>query len=140
MKVLFLSLFCSLPMLRHGEVERRVDLIELNHFHGEKGSHVYDQVIFWERIPATGKYRVQDWCLVEDQDVFHRRPRSYTPGVHTVAWFVNGKLLVVTSPLLKESWTQKDPEREDGKKWPIINRQSIKPVDLPPDDDVTGAR
>ena len=140
MKVLFLSLFCSVPMLRLGEVERRVDLIELNHYHDTQGIHVYDQIIFWERIPGNGKYRVQDWVLVEDQDTFHRRPRSYTPGVHTVAWLVNGKLLVVTSPLLKESWTQHDPERRDQAKWPIINRQSIKPVDLPPDDDVTGAR
>ena len=129
MQCLFLSLVLSLPVL--GAVERRVDLIELNHFYGQGGDHVFDQVIFWERAPGTGKYRVQDWVLVEDQDVFHRRPRSYVPGVHTVAWFVNGKLLVVTSPLLKESWTQIDPERRDQEKWPLINRQSIKPIDLP---------
>ena len=129
MQCLFLSLVISIPVL--GEVERRVDLIELNHFYAQGGDHVFDQVIFWERAPGTGKYRVQDWVLVEDQDVFHRRPRSYVPGVHTVAWFVNGKLLVVTSPLLKESWTQIDPERRDQEKWPLINRQSIKPIDLP---------
>ncbi len=140
MKVLFLCLLCSVPGLRPGVDQRNVDLLELNHYHDAKGVHVYDQVIFWERIPGNGKYRVQDWVLVEDQDYFNRRPRTRTPGVYEVIWHVNGKLLVITSPMLKESWTQVDPERRDQLKWPVINRNTIKPVVLPTDDDVSGAR
>ena len=45
-----------------------VALIELNHFYDQTGRHVYDQVIFYERAPETGRFQVRAWCLVEDRE------------------------------------------------------------------------
>ncbi len=56
-----------------GHVSESVDLIELNHFYDRQGRHVYDQVIFYERLASTGQYRVRAWCLVEDRESLNRR-------------------------------------------------------------------
>lgn len=106
-------------------LEENVDLIELNHFYDIKGSHVYDQVIFYESDPATGKFFVRAWCLAEDSyskenNWENRRPiRNYTNDLYEVYWNDTSSSKVVrrkiTSRLYRESWTQTDPERTNKK-------------------------
>jgi len=55
-------------------LSQSVDLIELNHKYAKEGKHTFSQVIFYERVPATGKYRVRDWVLVETQESLDRIP------------------------------------------------------------------
>ncbi len=95
-------------------VDEYVDLIELNHFYDQLGRPVYDQVIFYERAPETGRFQVRAWCLVEDRETLNRRPiRNHETQLYQVDWFDTDQRLLrkITSGLYRESWTQIDPER-----------------------------
>ena len=99
-------------------VDEYVDLIELNHFYDQLGRPVYDQVIFYERAPETGRFQVRAWCLVEDRESLNRRPvRNYETQLYQVDWFDTDQRLFrkITSRLYRESWTQIDPERTNKK-------------------------
>jgi hypothetical protein len=103
-----------------GCLTEQVDLIELNHFYDPQGRHVYDQVIFYNRHPATGKYHVRAWCLVEDRESLSRRPvYQVSTGLYRVDWLDSDQqvLRCVQSRLHRESWSHVDPERVDKKKY-----------------------
>jgi hypothetical protein len=113
-----LVLILSSPLKLATTVAESVDCIELNHFHDAKGCLVYDQVIFYERAPDTGRFRVRAWCLVEDREALNRRPvKNEETGVYRVDWYDSDKRLKrsITSRLYRESWTQVDPERANKK-------------------------
>jgi hypothetical protein len=97
-----------------------VDAIELNHSFDERGRLIYDQVIFWERTPATGRFQVRAWCLVDDSQVAHRRPLRNDNGLYECDVVDTNERLTrrIVSRLFRESWTQIDPEREDKKRHP----------------------
>ena len=98
--------------------EEYVDLIELNHFYDHQGRHVYDQVIFYEQSPETGRFQVRAWCLIEDRDNLSRRPmKNVETQLVQVDWFDKDQRLVrkITSRSFRESWTQIDPERANKK-------------------------
>ena len=98
--------------------EEYVDLIELNHFYDYQGRHVYDQVIFYEQPPETGRFQVRAWCLIEDRDNLSRRPvKNAETQLVQVDWFDNDQRLLrkITSRSFRESWTQIDPERANKK-------------------------
>lgn len=99
-------------------VDEYVDLIELNHFFDQQGRLVYDQVVFYERAPETGRFQVRAWCLVEDREYLNRRPvKNQETELYQVDWFDTDQRLLrkITSRLYRESWTQVDPERSDKK-------------------------
>ena len=109
-------------------VDEYVDLIELNHFYDQPGRLVYDQVIFYERSVATGRFQVRAWCLVEDREALNRRPiRNYVTDLVEVDWYDTDRRVLrrVTSRLYRESWTQIDPERADKKSHPEHLRVSL---------------
>jgi hypothetical protein len=117
-----LALLCvcaTVTGARTGSVEEFVDLIELNHFYDAHGAHVYDQVIFYERSPETARFQVRAWCLVEDRDLYTRRP-MWNPETKIVAvdWLDNDQRLLrkIKSKQFRESWTQIDPERADKRR------------------------
>jgi hypothetical protein len=98
-----------------------VDAIELNHFFDAKGRLVYDQVIFREWQPSTGRFHVRQWTLIDDRDPISKRPlKNEQTGIYSVEYFdADAKATrKVVSRVFKESWTQHDPEREDKKAFP----------------------
>jgi hypothetical protein len=98
--------------------EEQTDLIELNHFYDLRGVHIYDQVIFWERHPGSGRYQVRAWILVEDRESLNRRPIKDVASSRWSCTYFDTEALVlrrIHSPLFRESWTQIDPERENKK-------------------------
>lgn len=106
-------------------VHTHVDLIELNHFYDAKGNPVYDQVIFWECAPETGRFQVRQWTLADDREFPDRRPiKNYATGLYQVDWYDvdKGCRRKITSNLYRESWSQSDPEREDKKFHPEDRR------------------
>jgi len=115
-----LCLFACATISHRGShaADEYVDLIELNHFYDQLGRLVYDQVIFYERIPETGRFQVRAWCLVEDREFLNRRPvKNYQTQLYQVDWFDTDQRLhrKVSSRLYRESWTQIDPERVNKK-------------------------
>lgn len=104
----------SVPISLPDQATEHVDLIELNHFYDRAGRPVYDQVIFYERAPETGRFQIRAWCLVEDRELLNRRPvKNEETGIYQVDWFDTDQRLrrKITSRLYRESWTQVDPER-----------------------------
>ena len=118
MFALLLVVILSIPLQLANTVAEYVDCIELNHFYDQGWKLVYDQVIFYELAPETGRFQVMAWCLVEDREVLNRRPvKNEATGLYTVDWYDNDQRLSrkITSRLYRESWTQIDPERENKK-------------------------
>ena len=111
--------FCAVVSSKgNPTADEYVDLIELNHFYDQQGRLVYDQVIFYERAPETGRFQVRAWCLVEDREDLNRRPvKNYQTQLYQVDWFDTDQRILrkVTSRLYRESWTQVDPERANKK-------------------------
>jgi hypothetical protein len=104
--------------LDFGQITETVDLIELNHFYDRQGRHIYDQVIFYERLAGNGEYRVRAWCLVEDRESLNRRPQWIASNdMYQVDWLDSdhGVLRTIRSRLYRESWSHVDPERQDKK-------------------------
>ena len=113
-----LFIFATISPKGNHSVDEFVDLIELNHFYDQRGRLVYDQVIFYERAPETGRFQVRAWCLVEDRECLNRRPvKNYKTQLYQVDWFDTDQRLLrkITSRLYRESWTQIDPERANKK-------------------------
>ena len=114
MLTIILLMLLSVPGKGDPAIEERVDLIELNHYFDTKGRLVFEQVIFYERAPETGRFQVRAWCLVEDRECLNRRPiKNVETGLYQVDWFdtdhrVRRRLI---SGLYRESWTKDDPER-----------------------------
>lgn len=122
---------------RSNVLEETTSLIELNHQYDLKGAAVFDQIIFWERLPETGKYRVRAWTLTDYDNKEKRLALDINKSDHiyTVTYFdvdekANRK---ITSRLFRESWTQKDPEREDKKLYDEKTRVGLRKKKLPPD-------
>ncbi|XZE33591.1 hypothetical protein SH501x_004380 [Pirellulaceae bacterium SH501] len=127
---LLLVLFCFLGTrdAEHGCLAERVDLIELNHFYDPQGRHVYDQVIFYNRHPGSGKFQVRAWCLVEDRESLNRRPiYQVETGFYRVDWLDSDLQVLrrIESRLHRESWSHVDPERVDKKKYDERLRLSL---------------
>lgn len=115
---LCLFLCATISLKGNRSADEYVDLIELNHFYDPKGGLVYDQVIFYERAPETGRFQVRAWCLVEDRECLNRRPtKNLQTELYQVDWYDSDQRLLrkITSHLYRESWTQIDPERANKK-------------------------
>ena len=111
----------SVPLRFETIVSEYVDCIELNHFFDDRGRLVYDQVIFYEQTPTTGKFQVRAWCLVEDRELLNRRPiKNEVTALYEVEYVDTNDRLAhrIRSRLFRESWSQSDPERDDKKKHP----------------------
>ena len=116
--IVCLFLCATISPRGNNSVDELVDLIELNHFYDQRGCLVYDQVIFYERAPETGRFQVRSWCLVEDREDLNRRPvKNHKTQLYQVDWFDTDQRLLrkITSRLYRESWTQIDPERANKK-------------------------
>ena len=85
-------------------------MIELNHFYCPDGGWIYDQAIAWNKDPATGKYYSVGFALVSG---YQAGSYSRMNGWVTVTVQTGTTLVVVTSRMARETWTQEDPERLD---------------------------
>ena len=111
-----LVLVFSSPLKLASHAVESVDCIELNHHYDKSGKHIYDQVIFWERTPTTGRFQVRSWCLVDDREALDRRPaKNEATGLYQVDWFDTDQRLqrTISSRLYRESWSMVDPERDN---------------------------
>ena len=130
MRVVALALLfiCSAAFRSKDTASESVDAIELNHFYDQAGKPIYDQVIFYEKAPETGRFRVRGWCLVDDKQELTRRPiKSETTGLYHVDYYdTDAKLFRhIKSRIIRESWSQTDPEREDKKHFHESLRRSL---------------
>lgn len=57
------AIFCLNPV--EDVVRDKVDAMEVNHFYNENGTHVHDQVIFWE-WGLDGRWQPRGYRVVRD--------------------------------------------------------------------------
>jgi hypothetical protein len=88
---------------------QRVDMIELNHFVDEEGREVFQQVIFYDWSKTQHRYHVRAWRLIKSESQLPQR--RWNPDHYQCTWHDDGMLRQVWAPLLRETWSQKDPER-----------------------------
>ena len=101
-------------------VRQRVDMIELNHFVDEDGREVFRQVIFYEWSKQHKRYHVRAWRLVKKPSQLPQR--RWNPAIYQCTWHDDGLLRQVWRPTMRETWTQKDPERVNRKLLPEDQR------------------
>ena len=145
--LLVLCAFGTVISKNTGVAEEYVDLIELNHFYDHQGRHVYDQVIFYEQAPESGRFLVRAWCLVEDREHQNRRPiKDASSELYRVHWYDSDQRMhrKIVSQLYRESWTQVDPERANKRIHDEHSRISLvqvpKKVDGPNQDNSLAER
>lgn len=92
-----------------GIVSQRVDMIELNHFVDEDGREVFRQVIFYDWSRTHHRFHVRAWRLVKNESQIPQR--RWNPDRYQCTWHDDGLLRQVWAPQLRETWTQRDPER-----------------------------
>ena len=90
-------------------VRQRVDMIELNHFVDEEGREVFRQVIFYDWSDAHQRFHVRAWRLVKKPAQLPQR--RWDPAMFQCTWHDEGLLRQVWAPTMRETWTQRDPER-----------------------------
>jgi hypothetical protein len=90
-------------------IRERVDLIELNHFVDEDGREVFRQVIFYDWSKTHHRFHVRAWRLVKSESQVPIR--RWNPDRYQCTWHDDGLLRQVWAPKLRETWTQRDPER-----------------------------
>ena len=90
-------------------VKQGVDLIELNHFVDEDGREVFRQVIFYDWSRTHHRFHVRAWRLIKSESQIP--VRRWNPDRYQCTWHDDGLLRQVWAPKLRETWTQRDPER-----------------------------
>lgn len=110
MHALLLLLLCGVTPIENF-VQDEVDLVEINHFHDEKGRLVFDQIIFYDWCPLQHRYNVRDWRLLKSMGQIP--VRDWRTGQFVAVWHdfkEKNVLRTVRAASVRESWTQYDPE------------------------------
>ena len=101
----------------------RVDLIELNHAYDDSGRHVFDQVLFYRWSPHHRMFQVTAWRLVKKTQQLP--VQSLATGGYTCRWTDDGVLREIWAPSFRETWSSKDPERENRKIFAEAQRNEL---------------
>ncbi len=104
---------------------QRVDMIELNHFVDEDGREVFRQVIFYDWSKSQRRFHVRAWRLIKHENQLPRR--RWNPAYYECSWHDEGILRRVWAPSLRETWTQRDPERVNRSVLPEDQRVPLFP-------------
>lgn len=98
------------------EKSAHVDMIELNHYFDDRGQHVFDQVIFWRIEESTRRYQVRGWKICNSQNDY---PTRNANGLTELRIGFDSSALRVRSKVFRESWSHRDPERDDLVRHPL---------------------
>ncbi len=108
---LILALLSIGSIREEAAVTDEVDLIEINHFHDDKGRPVFDQLIYYEWSAYESQYQVIAWRMLKtDAQIPHRDWRN---GGYVAVWHDSqtGNLLrKIKTQSIRTTWTQYDPE------------------------------
>jgi hypothetical protein len=105
----------------------RVDLMEVNHFHDDQGRPVFDQIIFYDWSSTDHRYQIRDWRLLKNANQVPLRRTS--DGEYVAVWtdFKNRDVLRTTqAKLVRETWTQYDPELIEREYLPEGKRRKLR--------------
>ena len=126
-----LAVYLSLLGLNPGRdiPEERVDLIEINHFHDDQGRPVFDQIIFYDWSAADSRYQVRDWRLLKSPNqipLHNARDREFVATWNDFK--AQDTLRTTKAKLMRETWTQYDPELVEREFLPENKRRKLRDV------------
>lgn len=93
---------------RSTAVVDHVDLVEINHFCDEYGRAILHQMIFYDWCEESGRYQVRDWQPLRKS--YQYPSHDWRKDCYTAVWYDKGVKRVVEADLVRETWTQYDPE------------------------------
>ena len=111
------------------EAVDEVDLIELNHFYDEQGRLVFDQIIFYDWCTTQSRYNVRDWRLLKKSSQVPLR--NWRDGEFVAVWHdfkERDVLRRVKAKMVRETWTQYDPELVEREFLPQERRRQLTKV------------
>lgn len=101
---MILALLLVFGANRLAGVSERADLVELNH------QPTFSQAIVWRWSEDYRRFHVVAWWLVDD---LRQAPTAGFRGYR-----IEGKQNRYTAPMMRETWTEPDPERANEKLFP----------------------
>lgn len=104
-----------------------VDLIELNHFYDDEGRKVFDQLIFYDWCNCAKRYQVRAHRLVKCSNQLPER--DWEHGWYVSIWMdkTDGEVMrLVRADLMRETWTQYDPELCEREVFPEERRVKLR--------------
>lgn len=114
---LFLLLVIGSQIVR----QESCDMIELHHMHDAQGNPVFDQFILWDWNHEDSKYRVRTWRIANNGD---------RPEKRNGYWYINlpdqQLRRCFVAKHFRESWLQRDPERDDKQEHPENERKALR--------------
>jgi hypothetical protein len=120
--ILTLALFGSIPQVC-GEIIDSFDALEINHYYSDEGEHVFDQLICWRWDDSRNAFVVEAWRLWK----IDRYPeRRFSGGCEVL--FDDGEITRrVRGKVFWETWSQRDREMEDRRKFSQDQRRGLTP-------------
>jgi len=110
----------------------RVDLVEINHFYDDQGRLVFDQIVYYEWSHEHGRFHVRDWRLLKSSTQIPLR--NWREGGYVSEWNdfkQRDGLRRVEAKLIRETWTQYDPELIEREFLPQEKRRELRKIPLP---------
>jgi hypothetical protein len=135
MPAVVVCVLLGLTPTEHAKVDR-VDLVEINHFYDEQGRLVFDQLIFYDWSAVEKRYNVRAWRLLKSPAQIP--VRNWKDKDYVAIWHDSKErdvLRKVVAKMIRETWTQYDPEllereflpqekrRELSKPLPVIKKR-----------------
>ena len=125
-QVIFVALFAAASNPSSTVLRDDVDLVEVNHYHDERGRRVFDQLIFYDWSEQRKRFQVRAWRLIKSDRQLPRR--DHAADVYRVLWHDEGVLREVTAKSMRETWTQYDPELVEREYLPQDQRLDLTSV------------
>lgn len=116
---LLIALSGSSGEQRSSSLADHVDLVEVNHFCDEYGKVIFNQLIFYDWCPESGRYQVRSWKPLRKD--YQYPTRNWAKDCYTAVWYDKGVKRIVEAQVIRESWTRFDPE--------LVEREFL-PLDL----------
>ncbi len=108
-------------------LEERVDLVEINHFYDDQGRLVFDQILYYDWSSTANRYQLRDWRLLKNRNQVPLK--NATDGRYVSVWSdfkERDALRSISARLLRETWTEYDPELIEREFLPEGSRKKLR--------------
>jgi hypothetical protein len=105
-------------------VSDRVDVIEINHFFDEHGKLVFDQILYYDWSPSESRHHVRAWRLLKSPAQIPQK--DWQRGDYVATFYDGDALREIRAEVVRESWTQYDPELVEREALPKERRRELR--------------
>ena len=121
---MLLAILALITNPQDGVVVDRCDLLHTNHVYTSDGDHCFSQLIGEDFCFEDCAFHVVFWRLAPDNKAKAMRPAKFSHGYY-VLWLDGETMRRVESNIRLETWSQRDLEIDDRRKWPQDKRRGL---------------